>query len=106
MINNTAPGVRLPAAFSDPELLKIADIDWLVSMTLQQDGYDGTALASAAAAINKFASYTGLDSENDLAVTAMTDLLANLMHLCSAIDLPFRELLSRAGEHFEYETGS
>lgn len=32
-----------------------------------------------------------------------TDLLANLMHLCSAKDLPFCELLIRAGEHFRDE---
>lgn len=106
MINNTAPSVRLPAAFSDPKLLKIADISWLGSITLQQDGYDGAAIASAAAAVKTFASCTGLDSENDLAATAITDLLANLMHLCNAIELPFSELLSCAGEHFENETGS
>lgn len=73
---------------------------------MQQDSYDGAAIASAAAAIKTFASSTGLDNENDLASTAMTDLLANLMHLCNAADLPFIELLRRAGEHFENETGS
>ncbi|MFE0587711.1 hypothetical protein [Pantoea vagans] len=105
MVNNTAPDVRLPAAFSQPESLKIADIGCLASL-MQQDSYDGAAIASAAAAIKTFASSTGLDNENDLASTAMTDLLANLMHLCNAADLPFIELLRRAGEHFENETGS
>ena len=40
---------------------------------------------------------------DDLAETAITDLLANLMHLCSAKDLPLCELLIRAGEHFRDE---
>ena len=106
MVNNTAPDIRLPAAFSQPESLKIADIGCLASLIQQQDSYDGAAIESAAAAVNMFASCTGLDSENDLAATAITDLLTNLMHLCEVIDLPFCELLSSAGEHFENETGS
>lgn len=106
MVNNAAPDVRRPAAFSEPELLKIREIGWLNSITLQQDGYDSAAIVSAAAAVKSFASCTGLDSENDLAATAITDLLASLMYLCNALDLPFSELLSRAGEHFENETGS
>jgi len=105
MVNNTSVDIRLQARFSPPELLKIADIDWLVSIRLLQDGYDGAAITSAAASVKTFACCTGLDSENDLIATAKTDLLANLMHLCHASDLPFCEMLSRAGEHFENETG-
>lgn len=64
------------------------------------------ATCCAAAAVVTFASFTGLDSENDLAETAVTDLLADLMHLCSVTYLPFCELLIRAGAHFRDEAAS
>ena len=35
---------------------------------------------------------------------AVTDTLANLMHLCDLNGIPFGECIERAGRHFEVET--
>ncbi|WP_273759585.1 hypothetical protein [Pantoea ananatis] len=104
MLNNTRPDGMASPVVMRPESLKIADLDDLADYALHPIPWEITDVTcSATAAVITFARCTGLDSKNDLAVTAITDLLANLMHLCSAKDLPFCELLIRAGEHFTYE---
>ncbi|MDF7788543.1 hypothetical protein P4910_24135 [Pantoea stewartii] len=104
MLNTTRPdGIESPVV-TRPESLKIADLDDLADYALHPVPWEITDVScSAAAAVVTFARCTGLDSKNDLAETAIIDLLANLMHLCSAKDLPFCELLIRAGEHFRDE---
>jgi hypothetical protein len=104
MLNNTRPdGMASPDAIRQ-ESLKIADLDDLADYGLHPVPWDEPdATCCAAAAVVTFARCTGLDSKNDLAETAITDLLADLMHLCSAKDLPFCELLIRAGSHFRDE---
>jgi len=104
MLNTTRPdGIESPVV-TRPESLKIADLDDLADYALHPVPWEITDVScSAAAAVVTFARCTGLDSKNDLAETSITDLLANLMHLCSAKDLPFCELLIRAGEHFRVE---
>ncbi|MCW0309731.1 hypothetical protein [Pantoea ananatis] len=104
MLKNTPSAVVKPTVVASPESLKIADLDDLADYALHPVPWETTDVTcSAAAAVVTFARCRGLDSENDLAETAITDLLANLMHLCSAKDLPFCELLIRAGEHFRDE---
>jgi len=104
MLNNTPSGVTTPTQVANPGSLKIADLDDLADYALHPIPWETTDVScSAAAAVVTFARCTGLDSKNALAETAITDLLANLMHLCSAKDLPFCELLIRAGEHFRVE---
>ena len=98
MLNTTRPdGIESPVVMR-PESLKIADLDDLADYALHPVPWEITDVScSAAAAVVTFARCTGLDSKNDLAETAITDLL------CSAKDLPFCELLIRAGEHFRDE---
>lgn len=104
MLKNTQSGVVTPTVVAYPESLKIADLDDLAEYALHPVPWEITDVTcSAAAAVVTFARLTGLDSNDDLAETAITDLLANIMHLCSAKDLPFSELLIRAGEHFRDE---
>ena len=104
MLNNTPSGATTPTQVANPGSLKIADLDDLADYALHPVPWEITDVTcSAAAAVVTFARCTGLDSKNDLAETAITDLLANLMHLCSAKDLPFCELLIRAGSHFRDE---
>ncbi|ASN18223.1 hypothetical protein ACRPH4_23205 (plasmid) [Pantoea allii] len=104
MLKNTPSGVVTRTVVASPESLKIADLDDLADYALHPVPWDKPdATCCAAAAVVTFARCTELDSKNDLAETAITDLLASLMHLCSAKDLPFCELLIRAGSHFQDE---
>ncbi len=59
----------------------------------------------AMAAVQTFADVTGLDtaSEADGLETTITDLLADLMHLCDANGLQLQELLERANRHYAAE---
>lgn len=58
----------------------------------------------AMAAVQTFADVTGLDVDVDGLDTAVSDLLADLAHLCDARGLSLCGLLNRAAMHYEDET--
>jgi hypothetical protein len=54
-------------------------------------------------AVEAFASKTGLEIETDGLETAVSDLLADLMHLCDKEDLDFETCVARAEGHYHEE---
>lgn len=61
-------------------------------------------ISAAAAALVTFAERTGLDADGEPAETAVTDLLADLMHLCNSGGMAFDGLLATARLHHDAET--
>lgn len=57
---------------------------------------------TAADTIADFCKSTGL-SPDDEADTAITDILANLQHLCTKLNFDFEQLLQRARSHYRAE---
>ena len=55
----------------------------------------------AATAVKAFADRTGLNTED--MDTTLGDLLADLMHLCDALGLPFADMVERAHHHHDPE---
>jgi hypothetical protein len=70
------------------------------------DGMNNQRVGWAWAAVADFAGRTGLDIRPDAdgMDTAMSDLLANMMHLAREEGLDMATLLRRAATHFEAET--
>lgn len=56
----------------------------------------------AMAAVQVFADVTGLDTASELE-TAITDLLADMLHLCDAHGFQLAELLESANRHYVAE---
>ncbi|MDE1188849.1 MAG: hypothetical protein PW844_20685 [Pantoea sp.] len=61
------------------------------------------SISAAATALTAFAHCTGLANDNEPADTIITDLLADLMHLCDQTGLPFEGILCTARMHHEDE---
>lgn len=61
------------------------------------------SISAAATALTAFVHRTGLNNDNETADTIITDLLADLMHLCDHTGLPFEGLLCTARKHHEDE---
>ena len=59
--------------------------------------------AWALAAVQALAEETGLSIEDDGLETAVTDLLANVMHLCQLNRIDFDSCLSTATDHYSEE---
>ena len=57
----------------------------------------------AMAAVQVFADATGLDVEDDGLETAITDLLADLLHLCDKNSLQLSDLMASAERHYTAE---
>lgn len=58
----------------------------------------------AEAAARYFADLTGLDWDADEPETAISDLLADLMHLADSLSLDFDSMIYRARNHYDEET--
>lgn len=100
---HSAVTVNQPASIDD--LNAMANAANTMSFDVDNDSRTGVA----AAAVLLLATHTGLTDGNELAETAITDLLANLMHLCSlcypaGCGTSFDSMIETARMHFSFES--